>query len=600
MPGPYPDAVPTDWTSATTLESLQLLTDSITELVQFGAALINLVDGDDLVVTVVSGMDEAQAADGSRQTSAEIVGTRWPRTALDQILLEGEDLGAFFFLRQGETSGLDQIGWTTYREMLEHPQAWQPLDVLVAPLHDRDGRLIGALSIDDPVSGLRPNATTVRLLGQWADYANRVLLEALEREQLSLRARLLDRTRDVLSMLAEAEDPQSLLAETHDVIVTAFDADGVLIQTFRDYGWGAGSEFSTAAGRNVGHSEVIAAVEQLARQAWRQREVMEFSAENIARDHRLAPHLEPIMEWRRRNRVDRVLFAPIGAGREAMGSVMITRAPGRPEWTDLERDAARDLGHDIGRILRSARAYRREQQLARELQRLDGYKNDLIATVSHELKNPLSVIIGNAELIADNVHRRSAPQRRNVHAIQRAAQRMSRVVDDLLLLSRVADPDHSGDLLRVDLGEIAARVIALVEPIAAGRRQTMTLRATPPVDVLGEPPELERVVQALLTNAVKYTPEGGEIVVTVRGTPVGVELAVADTGIGIVEGDRERIFEEFYRAPAPAVLGQAGTGLGLAIVDRIVRRHGGTVGVESEPGAGSTFRVTLPAAPPAG
>jgi signal transduction histidine kinase len=593
----YPLVVPADWTSITTLESLQLLTDSITELVQFGSAAISVLDGDELIVTVVSGMDEVRGSDGSRQTPAEIIGTRWQVQTLERMLAAGEDLGAFCFVRHGQADELKQDGWTSYRETADHPEAWQPLDALIAPLRDRNGALLGALSIDDPDSGLRPDAATVRLLEQWAVYANRVVVEALEREQLSVRARLLDRTRHVLSMLAEADDPQSLLAKTHDVIVTAFDADGVVIQTFRDHGWGSGSDFSTASGSSTVHSEVIAVVERMARSSWRRREVLELSAKAIAQDEQLAPYHRTIEAWLLRNRVGSVLFAPIGAGREAMGSVLITRARGRSDWTDLEKDAARDLGHDMGRILRSARAYRREQQLVHELRRLDDYKNDLIATVSHELKNPLSVIIGNAELVADSAQRGTEPDRRNVNAIQRAAQRMSRVVDDLLLLSRVADPDHSTDLLRIDLGDVAARVVALVEPGAAGRHQTMALRTTPPAEVLGEPAELERVTQALLSNAVKYTPEGGRIVVTVRTATAGVELTVADTGIGIAEEDRERIFEEFYRAPDPAVLGQAGTGLGLALLDRIVRRHGGTVALESAPGRGSTFRVTLPPAP---
>jgi signal transduction histidine kinase len=122
-----------------------------------------------------------------------------------------------------------------------------------------------------------------------------------------------------------------------------------------------------------------------------------------------------------------------------------------------------------------------------------------------------------------------------------------------------------------------------------------------PVVALGDAAELDRVVVNLVNNAVKYTHTGGTITITLRPADEEdgdgmVELVVADDGIGIAEADHDRLFTEFFRSTNPAALARPGTGLGLTIVDRIVRRHGGRIEVDSELGIGTTFRVLLPAA----
>ena len=134
--------------------------------------------------------------------------------------------------------------------------------------------------------------------------------------------------------------------------------------------------------------------------------------------------------------------------------------------------------------------------------------------------------------------------------------------------------------------------------VTAGQRDLHVSVKAPlePLRTIGDAAQLDRVVVNLLSNAVKYTPERGAVTVTVRGVPEGIELAVADNGLGISEEDKARLFTEFFRSSDPAVAAQPGTGLGLAIVDRIVRRHGGAISVESELGRGTTVRVLLPEA----
>jgi len=171
------------------------------------------------------------------------------------------------------------------------------------------------------------------------------------------------------------------------------------------------------------------------------------------------------------------------------------------------------------------------------------------------------------------------------------------VVEDLLVLHRLADGrmDEPG---RVDLAPIVAATVDLnLGP--AGRRQISVLAQIPEggAPVLGTAHDLEHVVANLVGNAVKYACDGGSVSVTLETTGDEVVLTCSDDGIGIAPEHHERVFEEFYRSPDPEAGSRSGTGLGLAIVRRVVDRMGGRIELESALGAGSTFRIRLPAAP---
>jgi signal transduction histidine kinase len=176
---------------------------------------------------------------------------------------------------------------------------------------------------------------------------------------------------------------------------------------------------------------------------------------------------------------------------------------------------------------------------------------------------------------------------------------MVRLVEDLMLLTRVADPGNELATAPVDLVPIVREVSELTEVAARERDLTLRVRtpAFTPVMALGNAVDLDRVVVNLVNNAVKYTQSGGTITITLREADDAgmVELTVADDGIGIAADELPQLVTEFFRSSRAVALGRPGTGLGLAIVDRIVRRHCGRIEVESEVGAGSTFRVLLPA-----
>nr|WP_241728561.1 HAMP domain-containing sensor histidine kinase [Nocardioides zeae] len=227
-----------------------------------------------------------------------------------------------------------------------------------------------------------------------------------------------------------------------------------------------------------------------------------------------------------------------------------------------------------------------------------GYKEQLIATVAHELRNPITAVLGNLDVLAELI----APTP-PLEASRRAAERMRALVDDLLALSE-ADGPQAVPTEPAAFDEAVVETVDLLRTVAAAKEQTLVVAVpSDPVPVLVPRGGLDRVLGNLVSNAIKYTPAGGTVVVDLEAVPAASEnpatavLRVVDTGIGIVEEEIGRVFNAFVRSDDPLARRESGTGLGLAIVARTVQRAGGTVHVDSVHGEGSTFTVTLPLAP---
>lgn len=225
----------------------------------------------------------------------------------------------------------------------------------------------------------------------------------------------------------------------------------------------------------------------------------------------------------------------------------------------------------------------------------DALKDTFISVVSHELKTPVAIIKGYAETL------RRPEARRNVAlademlgAIAEEADRLARLVDDLLDASRLqAGGLPFRDVEEVDLRYVAQRVVERYRPQTA--RHTLTLDfAEDFPDVRGDVQRLEQVFDNLVSNAIKYSPRGGEVRVRGEVTPAEVIVAVRDEGVGIPLEDQERVFDRFYRVEGPETRAVSGTGLGLYLTRAIVQAHGGRCWVASAPGKGATFYVALP------
>ncbi len=217
------------------------------------------------------------------------------------------------------------------------------------------------------------------------------------------------------------------------------------------------------------------------------------------------------------------------------------------------------------------------------------------ADASHELRTPISVVLTQTQSALAR-ERPSAEYRDSLAACQRAAQRMRRLTESLLVLARLDSGEATASHASCDLNRIASDAIDLMRPLAA--QQNVSLDAElAPTPCTGNGEQLGQVVTNLVSNAISHNRPGGSVQVSVSAESNVAVLTVSDTGLGIAPDDLPHIFERFYRAdPARASVAGCG-GLGLAITRAIVAAHSGTIEVASEPGQGSTFTVRLPQAP---
>ncbi len=238
-----------------------------------------------------------------------------------------------------------------------------------------------------------------------------------------------------------------------------------------------------------------------------------------------------------------------------------------------------------------------------EMRRLEKVRRDFVANVSHELRTPVSVIQANAETLLDGAltHPLRGPE--FTSAILRNAQRLSRLISDLLDLSRIESGHFALELQPTVVSSAVQRAVEPLSELAQRKRLTVHTHIAAELAVLADSSALDQVLTNLIDNAVKYTPEDGHVEIRATRAPqlqsgsAGlIHIDVCDDGAGIEPRHRQRIFERFYRVDPGRSREMGGTGLGLAIVKHLVGAMHGEVGVTDNPTGGSLFRVTLPAA----
>jgi signal transduction histidine kinase len=574
-------------------DALQLIAEGVSEIVGFQLACLSVVR------TAPDGTQELEViADAGDDNSEIIIGRRTPLVSLLQEIEQAEVWGQFRFLPHDRLQAdvVDTYGWVVPDiEVIDAPDAWHPLDLLVALLHDDQGELRGTLAIDVPENGRRPGPEQRGQLERFAQLAGRAVVTTLEREELSEQVRLAETARTIVRNASAQRDLAEILGECQAGLVEGFRSQGSWIQTFDEDGRGSGAIYSSNGQQVQLPGSLVDLAERCARDCWADQVTAVIAGSHPVPDILSPTEHQQIVGFLDTIGISSMLFVPLGAGAECLGTLALTRTR-TSEWTELDRQAALDIGHDLGRVILNTRTFQREHELVVELQALDTYKSQLIATVSHELKNPLTAITGYLEMLEASPGL-DAPARSAVDAMGRGTGRLSRVVEDLLLLSKVGDPHHGIIPVDVDLGAVIDEVADLVSVVSRQKRLDVGVEVqSDRVVARGDATEIDRLVANLVSNAVKYTPEGRRVVIRADRVGEHVRFQVADEGIGISEADQEHLFDEFFRSTNPEAVQLPGTGLGLAIVQRIVQRHGGVIEVDSELGTGSTFTVLLPAA----
>ena len=239
-------------------------------------------------------------------------------------------------------------------------------------------------------------------------------------------------------------------------------------------------------------------------------------------------------------------------------------------------------------------------QLARQNERLlelDRLKDEFVATASHELRTPLTSISGYLEMSLDPAEGPLSPTRENqLRIVQRNADRLGMLVDQLLFLARADSHPLELDLQPVDLGGVLNEAAETARPAACAKNIELVVEPDASEPALADRAQLLRIVDNLVTNAVKFTPEGGTVRLTARDEGAAAVIEVTDTGVGIPRSEQPELFNRFFRGTGAIESAIPGSGLGLAISQVIAEAHGTTIELESTPGAGSIFRLALPVA----
>jgi two-component system, OmpR family, phosphate regulon sensor histidine kinase PhoR len=229
-----------------------------------------------------------------------------------------------------------------------------------------------------------------------------------------------------------------------------------------------------------------------------------------------------------------------------------------------------------------------------ELKQLDNMRTDFVANVSHELRTPLTVIDGYLEAMSDNIETLSPPWHKPVNQMSEQTRRMSTLINDLLLLSRIESRDSSIRHTPVDVGSIITSIRSDLSTLLAEKQQSISIELPSNKQLLGPKEQTYSLIGNLITNASKYSGEGASIKVVWQDSGEGAQLSVEDNGIGIAPMDIPRLTERFYRVDRGRAQAIKGTGLGLAIVKHALINLDGTLDIQSKVGVGSTFSCHFP------
>lgn len=256
-----------------------------------------------------------------------------------------------------------------------------------------------------------------------------------------------------------------------------------------------------------------------------------------------------------------------------------------------------DLNHDILYRLNLELFYwsRENQQTIQSLRRAEDYRREFVGNVSHELKTPIFNVQGYIHTLLDGAIEDPGINKKYLEKAGKNIERLSAIVEDLEAISQLESGQLRLSFERFDLKRLANDVIESLEMAAKERHIQLCLDASGsrPWLAKGDIGRIRQVLTNLLTNAIKYGSENGTCTITFHDQEDHLEIAVSDDGIGIEPEHLNRLFERFYRVDKSRSREQGGTGLGLSIVKHILEAHGQSIGVESEPGVGTTFRFSL-------
>jgi signal transduction histidine kinase len=540
---------------------------SVRKVVESRAAMISrVVDDEWLEVMAVTG----------EPSEGIVAGLRWRRTDLGLLLADAKQLGRLHLTKRRAASYAEIPADVPETERyVAHHQG-----LLIAPLTTQYDELLGVLTTEGPVDLGHPGAGTCELVELYAEQARLALTALREHRRLTERLRMSYAVQSVLDGAAATDDLPALL----DTVAAA------LGQVIPSRGVWACAELEAGV-----QTDAAAVPSELADRlgpevcTLLQPMMVTCLRTGTALTHETEPLLGRLATVAG---LDRALLTPIGDGSGTGGAILVLRAAEDAPWTVDEHAAVYAVGRRLGTLADQVRGRRRDQEAAEEQVRLDGYRRDLVASISHDLKTPLTAITLNTELLESDVRLGDAGSH-PVAAIRRSAERLAGLVDDLLAMARTEE--GVGTLVETDVVEMVREACGNAETEATLRRISFEIDAPEELRAPVDPTALARVLANLVTNAVKFSLPRGRVSLHLSRSDDQIEFRCTDEGIGIPPERLETIFDLSRRTPDDRTDDLPGSGIGLAICERIVTRLGGRITVESTPGQGSTFTLRIPA-----
>lgn len=531
---------------------------------------------------------EFVAIAGSPDGHERLMGEATPLQMIDHMVAVGTHIDGWVHLPVDRIDAdtrafVDQYGHTPDVPEGEGPDGWHPEDLLFRLLTNEDGDLRAVLWLDEPRSGRRPTLEVVTGINAEVGAMYDAIVGVVERELYGEQVRMVTQARTAIRSVPPGLALPDFLGRVREAMVAAMAVDTVDV---------------VLAGESVPPLEDQQPVlEEHMRQVWLRRGHLVLEPEQAWGVTDTAVPTPPVMrELMARRGLGSWLLVPIGLGEEYLGTMGLGRTVDGPRWIDSEINAAAAVASDLAGVVVDARLIDRERALNAELRDVSDYRRDMVLTLAHELRNPVSVLFTHLELIA--MEDRVEEARDSLAALGRATRRIEDMVEDLMGLASVSDTGLDLHVVEVDVSALVRETTEFLAPMAESARVAVSLDLHDGLVVAADKEGVQRLVTNLLSNAVKYTPPGGRVSISVAGAVEdgrdGVRIACSDTGIGIDADELQRIFEPFFRSRDTQARMRPGTGLGLAIIERVVTRHHGTVHVDSTPGEGTTFSVWLP------
>ena len=313
----------------------------------------------------------------------------------------------------------------------------------------------------------------------------------------------------------------------------------------------------------------------------------------------LEQHISQLKEGESRfllDGVDRKLLVLPIAGSGEGGRLVVIAGPFTPNFGSDGLTRVQQFMSAVATAVDRARLLEKLQEANADLMEANRHKTVFLANMSHELRTPLNAILGFSELLIDSENGQfpAATTLRFLEQIHSSGKHLLELINDILDLSKIEAGQMELHLQMVSVEDVVSQVAGIVEPLVAQRRIRLEFEATGAGQILADEGKLKQMIMNLVSNAIKFTSDGGEVTIKAARAVDRLEIVVSDNGIGIAEDDIKRLFKEFQQVDSEANRKQQGTGLGLVLTRSFAILHGGDVRVESELGKGSRFTIYLP------